>query len=130
MSNLLWPTRRRRTVGIVCAALWLAALVATHLPPQDVPNIHASDKVLHGIGFFVLGCMFWLVLRARGSGGALRVLGTLAVLMLYAGFDEITQPLFDRSAEWGDWNTDCLGATLAIIVCELVLKLRSRGKPV
>jgi VanZ family protein len=82
--------------------------------------------MLHGVGYFVLACAFWLVLRARGAGGAMRMLGTLAALMLSAGFDELTQPFFHRSAEWGDWNMDCLGATVAILVCELLLKLRRR----
>jgi len=47
----------------------------------------------------------------------------------YGAFDELTQPLFGRSASWGDWLADMVGAAVAVIVFEAVLSMRARRKP-
>ncbi len=100
--------------------LWIAAAVATHLRPQDLPNLPANPKLLHALGYFVLGGMFTLVLTAFGRSGWRRDLLVLAVMTTYAAFDEGTQPLFHRHGQVADWLLDSVSAAAALVVWNFV----------
>ncbi|MBT3279552.1 MAG: VanZ family protein [Phycisphaerales bacterium] len=104
--------RRLSTVGLV--ALWIASYVVTHLPAEKIPDLHASDKTLHVIGYFVLAAA-WLI-RGRIHSHPWRRRATWAVLIfpLYALFDETTQPLVNRFFGWGDILADLIGLSLAV----------------
>ncbi len=90
-----------------------------------MPETHTSDGVLHLAGFLILGLLAWLAAWAHGFEAHRRAASVLAGLGAYAAIDELTQPLVRRHAAWGDWAADLIGAAVAVIVAELLLRLRS-----
>ncbi len=112
-------TARRLTL-IGCIVVWLSAFVATHIPADSLPGEMPGDKLLHAVGFFGLGVVLWVTLAANGVRAKWRVVFCLGGLLLYAAFDEITQPLFGRHAAFEDWLADGVGAIAAIAALELL----------
>ena len=108
----------RRLATAVCGALWIASLVATHVPISHLPDLPTGDKTLHGAGYFVLAGVFAVTLLLHGLSPRRRSTTVLIVMALYGAFDEITQPLAGRSASWGDWLADIIGSLAAVMVCE------------
>jgi len=102
---------------IASAVLLATAFVATHVPPPERPYPHMpSDKLLHVIGFTVLGVTSIWRLAARGNRiTARRALAWWVFLAAYGLFDETTQPIMRRTFEWADWFADCGGAVLGIV---------------
>ena len=125
MSRRLRPLPRRRVLLYTCVALWVAAFIATHVPPVRVPTLGPGDKVLHAAGYFVLSGMFLLALSAYRAPRGKRVALVVFTMMFYAAFDELTQLLVARSADIADWLADMVGTAAAIVVCESVLYARS-----
>jgi VanZ family protein len=95
----------------------VGAFVATHLPPPEGPPPYMiSDKLLHFLGFVVLGMVsIWRItgggVRLRARVGLLWCLGLVA----YGLFDEVTQPLVGRTFEWADWIADGCGAAAGVL---------------
>ncbi len=104
---------------------WVGAFVATHLPPEGVPEIHASDKVAHCIGYGVLAALLVGTLTSFGKARSTRIATVLVVLLVYGAFDEMTQPIFRRSASFLDWLADAAGVCVVVVAWEIVLALRS-----
>ncbi len=104
------------TRTIIWAGFMLGAFTATHLPPSSTPSpAWINDKLLHFTGFFVLGVLTWWRFQPVRPEQMLRFgMTMLALLMLYALFDEWTQPLVGRTAEFADWTADAAGACLGI----------------
>jgi len=131
MTGVLAAARRHpRALSLACAVVWLGAFGATHVPPRHVPSAGISDVALHAAGYLILGSAFWLALWARGSGRSRRAVIVLVVMLGYAAADELTQPLFERSAAWGDLLADAAGAAAALIVWEtLAWRARTGQSP-
>jgi VanZ family protein len=125
--------RRRRLVLAVCVLAWASALTATHIPGPDMPDLHVGDKYLHVVGFLGLSGLFWATLTGYGKGTWVRLGLMLAVMPLYAAFDELTQPYFQRTADVDDWISDAAGTVAALIVAESAFALElwrcRRGAP-
>lgn len=115
--RLLRPARLALALFLIA---WLGAFVATHIPARSIPQVHASDKVLHATGFFILGGLLLLALAIRGARRWRRDLAALVLLAAYAAFDELTQPLVGRTAALGDWLADVTGLVAALIVGEMI----------
>lgn len=118
----------RRLAMFACTGLWLAALVVTHVPRSSLGTMSANDKMLHAIGYFVLGCALAVTLMLHGHSSRRRMIAVSIAAAAYGAFDEVTQPLFYRSASWGDWFADLIGAAAAIIIFETALHIRARRK--
>jgi VanZ family protein len=106
----------RRTLVFLTIAYWIGILTLTHLPPDDLPSIHAPDKLAHFLAYWglsmalgVLGLIFWPKWR-------LLPLIIIPIVAAYGAFDEITQPMFHRDAELNDWFADCTGAAIAMLI--------------
>ena len=117
--------RRLAAVGlrITTGVYWALMLVATHLPPRDVPKTHVSDKVEHFVGYGLLtmllaACLWRSKLR---PGSYLLIL--IAIVWCYGAADELTQPIFDRTGDVKDWLAD---ASAAAIVAALATAVRVR----
>jgi VanZ family protein len=110
----------RRWILLAGLALFAAALVATHLPPEDVPNLRVRDKILHLIGYFVLAGFSWAVLWVYGAPTFRRLLALAVFLPIWAAVDELTQPFFRRTADLDDWAADMIGCAAAIVLAQLV----------
>ncbi len=108
---------------VILAVVWTGAFVATHIPAGKIPPTGTSDVVLHLIGYAVLGMVLLMTLSCRGVSRARAGAVAGVVLPLYAAFDEITQPLVNRSASTVDWAFDCLGAAVAMVAWWSLLAL-------
>lgn len=117
--------RFKRAVLCVCLVAWLAALVATHVPPPKLPTYHVSDKTLHAVGYFVLAGLFWLSLAGYGVRTRRRVLLVVCVMIVYAAVDEKTQGWVNRNPDVLDWLADAVGTVLAVGALET---LRAVGR--
>jgi len=118
----------RRKLLAACGVLWVAALVATHVPGSYLPGARVSDKLLHLVGYFLLAGVLWATLGAHGLGRGGRVFWTLVAMTAYAGLDECTQPLFGRDLSLGDWLADVAGAVAATAVAEVGAHLHRRTR--
>ncbi len=117
----------------LCTAAYAAVLVfATHYPrPEELLGPNApSDKTLHFLAYAALATLAGatLVLSGRWKVWTACLLG--AVMAAFGVVDEVTQPLFSRSAEPLDWAYDCVGivAGLAAVAVVAVTKVR-HGHP-
>jgi VanZ family protein len=113
--------RFRRWIVAVLVPLWIAAVIASHIPPDNLPDLHGCGKVLHFLGFFGLSTLMVLALAAYGKGALKRNLWTLLIFAAYAAFDEGTQPYFHRHGCVSDWVLDTSSAALALVVWQTML---------
>ena len=122
--------RARRVILAGCLGLWITAFVITHSPRDELPEPSVGDNQLHGAGYFVLGCAFWLTLAAYWVPRRRRPVVVIGVLAVYALVDEITQPLAGRQTDVFDWAADVAGAVAAALLCKgievLLAVLRKR----
>ena len=113
--------RWQRFLLISCITLWVTALVVSHIPPERLAEGPVGDKWLHFIGFFVLASSFDWTLFAYRHPRPRRIALVASVMALYAAFDEITQPMFNRYGDIMDWYADMVGMIAAVIVWEVFL---------
>lgn len=113
--------RFRRWIVAVLVPLWIAAVIASHIPQENLPTLPTDGKVLHVLGFFGLATLLVLALAAHGKGAVQRNLWTLLIFAAYAAFDEGTQPYFRRHGCVSDWILDTSSAALALIVWQAML---------
>jgi len=125
-APMLYRIRHYLLVG--CAALWIGAFIATHVPAERLPELGAGDITLHAAGYFLLTIVFLATLTGRGVERLRRVLTALPVMLAYGALDEITQPLVNRYAAWSDWIANAAGAAGAVIVWELLLAAARRRR--
>ena len=114
-------------MGSPWAKRWGAALLVytgvliylTHMPTDDLapPPIMFFDKLVHFGLYGLWGGMAGLMLRGRFARGWL-----LAGLCLGAA-DEITQPYFQRTADWADWVADGVGVVAGLLTAAAVCRL-------
>lgn len=112
----------RRSAAVFCAAVWISAAVATHVPQELYAEVAASDGTLHFFGYLALGAVWILTLRLHGVRWRRRLALSLPVLLLYAALDELTQPLVGRCATLPDWSFNALGV-LAAVAGDAVISL-------
>ena len=113
MNRAANPWRSVFRVGLVLYTL--ALLTGTHWPGLTPPGqeVFRTDLVIH----FGMMCVLTWLLFAAGLVGARRAIGarlvlTFLVVLGFAGFDELTQPLFGRTADWVDFGVDAAGALM------------------
>ncbi len=113
--------RWQRFLLISCTTLWVTALVVSHIPAESLAEGPVGDKWLHFIGFFGLASSFHWTLFAYQHPRPRRIALVVSVMALYAAFDEITQPMFNRYGDIMDWYADMVGMIAAVIVWEFFL---------
>lgn len=127
------PWLRRATL-LALIVYWLALVTGTHMPqPPELMGLEKHDKLLHqsayaGLAFLVTLNVWWRKrLRAR------HFMILFIALAAFGGLDELTQPPFNRTADWLDWFADmagtAIGLMLAAIVCRYLERFR-RDRPV
>jgi hypothetical protein len=122
------PKPIRYALLIACALAWAGAFVATHLPPNDVPDLQTSDKTLHMVGYGWLTTLLVLSLASLGRPRRTRILLAIGILLAYGAFDELTQPAFQRSADFYDWLADAEGTAIAVAFWEILLAVLSSAR--
>jgi VanZ family protein len=113
--------RIRRWIVAVLVPLWIAAVIASHIPQDNLPALPVDGKLLHFLGFFGLTTLFVLALAAYGKRALSRNIWALLVFAAYAAFDEGTQPYFHRHGCVSDWVLDTSSAILALALWQGVL---------
>lgn len=116
----------RRLVPILTIAYWITMFVATHLPADRVPRTGVGDKTGHVVGYAGLAALLCVSLGLRRPGDRKVPVVVLVGVLLYAAFDELTQPLIGRIADPIDWLADASGAVCAVVVFVLVRERISR----
>ncbi len=111
-------------------AYWLALVAGTHVPqPPELMGLEKHDKLLHqsayaGLAFLVALNVWWRhPLRAR------HFLIIFLAVAAFGGLDELTQPPFNRTADWLDWYADMGGALLGLILAAVVCRYLERLHP-
>ena len=113
-------TLRGRVARVLAAGSlgYTAVLVfLTHYPkPQDLLGEDLPpDKMLHFLAYGVLGFLVTAAVVTRGRW-SWRTAGLTALALAgFAALDEVTQPLFGRSAEPLDWIWDLAGLAAGIV---------------
>jgi VanZ family protein len=105
--------RHARVWYTLGAALTLVVIVASLVPPRDLPRVHINDKVEHVVAYLGLSLWFGGLIALRGY---LRL--ALGLLALGGGI-EIAQGLMGlgRTADWYDFYADALGVALGLALC-------------
>lgn len=114
------PLRRRSygPVTILLAVLlvlyWASLFTATHVPlPRGVLR-HGGDKLAHFLAYGGLAALMMSVRASHGPFGWRSVIGRFIVLVAYGAFDELTQLLVRRQADWWDWMADVVGVAIGL----------------
>lgn len=129
-----------RTVTASAAAIgfWIyaaALVVATHMPrvhPDVIRMAHRvsplqADKTLHLVAYGILGA---LAGKAFAGGRPAAAVVRLAVALAgWACLDEISQPVFGRTADVWDWCFDVIGVVLGLL-CVVAWQSRGGSTPV
>jgi len=104
-------------VRVVFVLYTLALLTATHWPGLTIKGpIDRTDLVIHaGVLFWWTVLLYNAGLIAVGGCGCLtrRLMWTGLVAIVYSAFDESTQPMFSRTADWTDLGADAVGVLVA-----------------
>lgn len=107
--------RRWLEARLTLTIAWVGCFFGTHLPvPAEVSLADGRDKILHLIGYGCLSGLLCFQQLARVPSVAKAIWQTLVLILVYGAVDELTQPWVGRSAEWGDYAMDLIGASLAI----------------
>ncbi|MBI5443974.1 MAG: VanZ family protein [Deltaproteobacteria bacterium] len=112
----------RRLLGGFFAYL-AGAFTLTHLP-GDVVDVGSKDELVHTFGYLGLGLVLSAALTAFGVARGRRLCVVVIGLLLYGVFDEVSQPWFGRTAEFGDLGSDVIGITAAAAAWEALLRRR------
>ncbi len=118
----------RRILLAISVAIWIMAFVATHIPGSAFPRPLPSDKLLHFVGYLVLGGLLLATAAAYDTRPARRAILVACALVLYASVDEFTQTFVNRNAALTDWIADVAGAITAVIVLEIIFALIARRR--
>lgn len=110
-----------RALGPLLAVYWLVMFAATHLPQAAMPQTTLGDKTEHFIAYGVLGFLLatWLALAKPRVRHPMII--ALAITLIYAAVDELTQPIVNRHADLRDWLADAIGAALGVLAASLLL---------
>ena len=103
---------------LLLIAYWTFQFILTHIPLPGGSPVHASDKTLHAVAFFILASLFWLALTLRKTAPVKKLLIIALVLSAYGAIDELTQPIVARNASFNDWLADIIGIAIALVFCE------------
>jgi VanZ family protein len=107
-------------IRVVLLIYWLVILVATHIPQSKLPLKQPHDKLAHFVVFTGLAALLWLALPTPKQPLIYKALLVLALVLIYAAIDELTQPWFNRFCSLDDWLADAVGALIGIITAALI----------
>ena len=114
-----------RTVLWLMPIYWLVLATATHYPRVRLPRVENADKIAH---FLAYAALAFLVAWAFPSGWKPMRNLYMAFLFVasYGAIDELTQPYFNRHADWYDWLADLAGAFFGVVAYGLSRSLFRR----
>lgn len=108
-------------VTLLLGVYWIALFYGTHstLPPGMLPG--NSDKYVHFTSYAGLGVLLMSLRAIRGTYSWKSVFARWFVLVAYGAFDELTQMLVNRTADFRDWYADICGAACGLAAVTFVV---------
>ncbi|MBN2446183.1 MAG: VanZ family protein [Phycisphaerae bacterium] len=102
-------------------AYWIFLFCSTHFPHLSLHGeVPGGDKTAHLVAFAILALVLWLFAETLHRPPTRALVWKLAVIIAaYAAFDEITQPVVGRSADFADWGMDMLGSGVVLAALEI-----------
>lgn len=103
-------------IGLIAALAiyWSTMFFGTHLPAMPQSLAGQSDKVLHCGAYFGLATLLLTWRISRGPVSFRDIVLIWLMIGLYGIFDEVTQPLVGRHADYEDWLADLTGAAIGL----------------
>ncbi len=115
----------RQYIGVMLVVYWVVLFISTHIPySSEGPPIPGADKLIHFVGFGILGLLFalWVALRRTLT---LAIIITIVVgIGLYGIVDELLQIPVGRDCELMDWVADLVGASAGVGLVTWLSKTR------
>jgi VanZ family protein len=117
----------RRATIVTLVAYTMALVCGTHWPHMPAIGPEGSDKLLHFSAYAGLAVLFTLSFFWDRRISWRQCAMVWVALAIFGGTDELTQPPFQRDADWFDWFADCAGITFGLIVALILNRwLRAR----
>ena len=120
---------RRGGLALLAAAYAITLVLATHYPKLDqlLGRYGHADKLLHFVAYFLLAVFVALAVWGAGRWSRRAVVAVAIALAAFGAVDEITQPLFGRTADVFDWVADCAGIAVGILLVAVTSSAWGRG---
>jgi VanZ family protein len=122
--------RIRNATAAALVAYWIALFIGTHIPIPEGVGVENKDKWIHFGAYAGLACLATLTVawRVRGCLRGTHLLLIVAGFAMFGAFDELTQPLVHRDADWFDWYADVAGVLVGTGIGVGVSRLLRRNR--
>jgi VanZ family protein len=123
------PVFRRGGLAVVAVAYAVTLVLATHYPkPEQLLGRYGhADKLLHFVAYFLLAVFVAAAVWGAGRWSRRAALIVAIALAAFGAVDEMTQPLFGRTADVLDWAADCAGIAVGILLVAITSSAWGRG---
>jgi VanZ family protein len=123
------PVFRRGGLAVVAVAYAVTLVLATHYPkPEQLLGRYGhADKLLHFVAYFLLAVFVAAAVWGAGRWSRRAALIVAIALAAFGAVDEMTQPLFGRTADMLDWAADCAGIAVGILLVAITSSAWGRG---
>ena len=99
---------------------WCGLYVVTHIPIVPPKIVPVTDKTAHLVAYAALSIALFVAMQlSRKRSPARSAIRVLAILILYAAFDELTQIPVGRHCDILDFYADVTGAAVALVLVTL-----------
>lgn len=116
----------RRVILVALILYWGFALTMTHVPHPPPIGPPVSDKLIHFLAYGLLSGLLFLAMWISRPNMRWLPGVVLGIIVAYAAFDELTQPFFQRDAEFGDFLADSSAGLIAVSVLGTIRHLLRR----
>jgi VanZ family protein len=112
------PGFRRGGLAFLSVAYAIMLVLATPYPrPEQLLGRYGhADKLLHFVAYFLLAVIVAAAVWAAGRWSWRAAVAVAIALAVFGVGDEITQPVFGRTADALDWAADCAGIAVGILL--------------
>ena len=127
--TVIYAGFRRGGLAVVAIAYAVTLVLATHYPkPEQLLGRYGhADKLLHFVAYFLLAMFVAAAVCGAGRWSRQAVVAVAIALAAFGAVDEITQPLFGRTADVFDWAADCAGIAVGILLVAVTSSAWGRG---
>lgn len=115
----LLPVKPSRYIDILAAFWCLFIVVGSLVPLPALPDAPGSDKLLHLVGYALLG-----FLSTWNRNGTIRIFAVTIAIILLGGMIELVQPFVNRYGEFADFAANSAGAVIGLASTAIVKRLR------
>jgi len=124
------PMKTRTLFRVVWIVYALALLTATHWPGLAAPEgpVSRMDLVIHLCAFAGWTLLLFLTGWIAPGCTSRRIIWTGVIAVCFAAMDELTQPIFTRTADWTDFIADTTGVVLMSMMIFARASVVNRGK--